>query len=333
MTNSSAMQELVVALNERDNFVICGHVSPDGDCIGSQIALAEGLRALGKTVTCLLATADAIDYSLAHLPGVEDMVVAKDYRGSFDTFISVDVPLAKRMGEEAAALHAQAAHTITIDHHPSPEPMSEVNYIDDASPACAMIIWELLAELGVSRTATMASATYVGLMTDTGRFQYQNTNADALRAAAEMVNAGADPADLATLMYQNRSPQSMALEERMLANHSVLEGGQFAYSFLTIQDFVDTGATRADAEPLIDVLRCMRGVRVACLLREQDNNIRGSLRAKDETDVSLIAQRLGGGGHKAAAGFTFEGSMEEAIGALKGELSKLAQAASRTSAS
>ncbi len=327
------LAEIAQDLKARDNFVICGHVSPDGDCIGSQLALAEGLRALGKTVTCLLAKADAIDYSLAHLPGVEDMVIAKDFTSPFDTFIAVDVPLAKRMGEEAAALHAQAAHTITIDHHPSLEAMSDANYIDDAAPACAMIVWNLLAELGVSRTATMASAAYVGLMTDTGRFQYQNTNAAALRAAAEMVDAGADPADLATLMYQNRSPQSMALEERMLANHSVLEGGTCAYSFLTIQDFVDTGATRADAEPLIDVLRCMRGVRVACLLREQDNNVRGSLRAKDETDVSVIAQRLGGGGHKAAAGFTFEGSMEEAIAALKGELSDLAQAASTTSAS
>ena len=202
-----------------------------------------------------------------------------------------------------------------------------MNYIDEDAPACAMIIWDLLAELGLSRNAEMAAACYVGLMTDTGRFQYQNTNAAALRAAAEMVEAGADPSDLATLMYQNRSAQSMALEERMLSHHELLEGGQFAYSYLNIQDFADTGATRADAEPLIDVLRCLRGVRVACLLREQESNVRGSLRAKDSTDVSEIAGRLGGGGHKAAAGFTFEGSMDDAIEELKVEFAALATSA------
>ena len=324
MTNSSNMQEVVAALKAGERFVICGHVSPDGDCIGSQLALAEALRTLGKTVTCLLAKADALDYSLMQLPGVEEMVVAKVFSDDFDTFVSVDVPTAKRMGEEAQAIHARAKRTISIDHHIALEPMSQICCVDESSPATALMVWDLIKELGVERSSSMAAACYVGLMTDTGRFQFQNTNPTALHGAAEMVEAGADASALATLMYQNRSLESMALEERMLAHHKLIVGGQFAYSYLKISDFVETGATRADAEPLIDVLRCIRGVRVACLLREQENGVRGSLRAKDDTDVAAIAQMFGGGGHKAAAGFTYEGSLDEAVNAVSSALEKLA---------
>ena len=325
MTNSSNMHEAAAALRAGERFVICGHVSPDGDCIGSQLALAEALRIMGKKVTCLLAKADALDYSLMQLPGVEDMVVAKDFMDEFDTFVSVDVPTAKRMGEEAQALHECAERTISIDHHIALEPMSQTCCIDECSPATALMVWDLIKELGVERSAAMATACYVGLMTDTGRFQYQNTNPAALHGAAEMVEAGADASALATLMYQNRSLESMALEERMLAHHQLIVGGQFAYSYLGIADFVDTGATRADAEPLIDVLRCIRGVRVACLLREQENGVRGSLRAKDDTDVAAIAQAFGGGGHKAAAGFTYEGSLDEAVEAIRSAFEKQAE--------
>lgn len=318
------MAELAAELLTHDNFVLCGHISPDGDCLGSEFALAEALQGLGKKTTCLLAKADALDYSLSKIPGIEQAVVAKDYTGDVDTFVSVDVPSAKRMGEEAASLHARAEHTITIDHHEPLEPMSEVNYIDKDCPACALIVWDLIAELGVAPTANMATCCYMGLMTDTGRFQYQNTNAAALQGAAAMVEAGANPAALSTLVYQNRSVESMALEQRMLSRYELLEGGQFALSYVTISDFAETGAIRADAEPLIDALRCIRGVRVACLLREQENNVRGSLRAKDETDVAAIAARIGGGGHKAAAGFTFEGSLEAACEKIHAEFAQLA---------
>lgn len=323
MPRSISLAELAAELLTHDNFVLCGHISPDGDCLGSEFALAEALQALGKKTTCLLAKADALDYSLNQLPGIEQAVVAKDYAGDVATFVSVDVPSAKRMGEEAASLHTRAGHTITIDHHVPLEPMSQVNYIDAQSPACALIVWDLIAELGVAPTPTMATCCYMGLMTDTGRFQYQNTNAAALQGAAAMVQAGANPAALSSLVYQNRSLESMALEERMLARKELLGNGQFALSHLRISDFVETGAIRADAEPLIDVLRCIRGVRVACLLREQENNVRGSLRAKDETDVAAIANRFNGGGHKAAAGFTFEGSLDDALAAVRQELNAL----------
>ncbi|MBO4365897.1 MAG: DHH family phosphoesterase [Eggerthellaceae bacterium] len=292
--------------------VICGHVSPDGDCVGSALALAWALRSLGKRVTCLLAKDEPIEYGLRFMPGVPEMVPAGAFQGRYRTFISVDVPNADRMGPDAKRLHAAAEETITIDHHISNGPMSRVNYADADAPAAAMIVWQLLPLLGVEPDERMATCCYVGLLTDTGRFQYQNTTAEALQMAGEMVAAGVDPAQVAREVYQNRSRPSIALEKRMLSRIEYLCGGKFVLSYLKRSDFVETGAIKADAEPMIDVIRSIRDVRVACMLREQEGQVRGSLRAKDETDVSLIANRFGGGGHKAAAGFTFEGSLEDA---------------------
>ncbi len=306
------LSEIASALLAADNMVICGHVSPDGDCIGSALGLAWALRALGKNVTCLLAKDEPVEFGLRFLPGVSDMVPACQFEGKFDTFVSVDVPNADRMGNDAKRMHAQACETITIDHHISNGPMSRVNYVDAEAPAAAMLVWNLIPLLGVQVDERMATCCYAGLLTDTGRFQFQNTTADALKYAAEMVAAGANPADIAREVYQNRSRASIALEKRMLGRIEYFGGGQFVSSYLKRADFVETNAIKADAEPMIDIIRSIRGVRVACMLREQEGQVRGSLRAKDDTDVSVLAARFGGGGHKAAAGFTFEGSLEQA---------------------
>lgn len=321
--SSAHLSAVADVLRQAETVVICGHVSPDGDCLGSQLALARALEQLDKKVTCLLAYKDAIDYGLRFLPGIDHMVPAADYKGQFDTFVTVDVPTAERMGEAAAALHARAKHSVTIDHHLSDAPLSHVNYIDASSPATACLIWRLIAELGVVPDKDMATCCYTGILTDTGRFQYQNTTAEVLQIAANVVSCGADPAEIAREVYQSRSRQSLALEQRMLANIELFGDDQFAISHLLRSDFVETGATKADAEPLIDALRSLRGIRVACMLRQQTGGVRGSLRAKDDTDVASIASRLGGGGHKAAAGFTYNGSIEETKAALKREIASL----------
>lgn len=308
----AALDVIAQRLKAADDIVICGHVSPDGDCLGSQLGLAAALRALGKRVTCLLAKDDAIDYGLKSLPGIEDMVPAADFTGTVGMFVTVDVPTAGRMGEAAARLHASAPATLSVDHHPSAQPLSQRAYVDEDAPACALIIWDLIAHLGVTPDATMATCCYTGLMTDTGRFQYQNTTAESFSAAAAMIDAGAKPAEIAVQVYQNRSRASLSLEARVLKNMEFYGNGAYAISSLMRSDFVEAGAVKADAEPLIDVLRSVRGVRVACILRQQEGGVRGSLRAKDGTDVSVIATQLGGGGHKAAAGFTFVGGMDAA---------------------
>ena len=266
------------ALRSRDDFIICGHVSPDGDCLGSQLGLAAALKGLGKRVTCLLAKDEPIDERLGFLPGAAELVPAASFDGIARTFVAVDVPTRERIGEAAAALLEGCDLTVTVDHHAVDSTMTDLVYVDPDAASTTMLVWELAGLLGAERAGDVAQCCYTGLVTDTGRFQYQNTDAAAMRAASEMVEAG----------------------------------GAYALSWLSCDDFEATGAVKADAEPIIDALRSVAGVRVACMLREQGDVVRGSLRAKDDTDVAAVARSFGGGGHVAAAGFTLSCTLDEA---------------------
>lgn len=319
---NTTLPQMAVELLHCSNFVVCGHVSPDGDCLGSQLALAHALRSLGKQVTCVTASVDPLDFTEAVLPGLGEVVPACEFKGEVEAFVAVDVPTPERMGD-AAALHAAARETFTIDHHAVPSAMSRLSYTDPDAASTTMLVWELIGHLGVQPDAAIATCAYTGLMTDTGRFQFQNADAAAFAAAAEMVQAGAQPAEVSRGIYQNRSLSSLRLESLAVDRLMLSEGGEVALSWLSRADFERFGAAKADAEPIIDKLRSLAGVRVACVLREQEDRIRGSLRAKDGTDVAAIARRHEGGGHAAAAGFTLYGDIEEQAQALFAELCEL----------
>lgn len=299
-------------LRAHDSFVICGHVNPDGDCLGSQLVVAHALRLLGKQVTCVLAQDVPIDSRLAFMPGAGDFVAACGVNEPAEVFLALDVPTLERMGD-AAALHAAADLSITIDHHAMPTTTSALTYVDPDAASTTLLAWELVSCLGVERDAVMATCAYTGLVTDTGRFQFQNADARAFAAAAEMVAAGADPAVVSRWVYQNRSKGSLLLEGMAISRLRLNKAGSVALSWVEREDFERFDAVKADAEPLIDTLRSLEGVRVACVLREQDGIVRGSLRAKDDTDVSLLARTFGGGGHWAASGFTIEDSLDSAL--------------------
>lgn len=306
------LAHIAAFLRERDNIVICGHVSPDGDCLGSQLALAAALRSLGKTATCVLVKDEPVDGSLAFLPGIADCVPAAQFTGVVDTFVAVDVPTRDRMGSAASALLDTCTGSVTLDHHAMDTTMTDLVYVDPDVASTTMLVWELAGLLGADRTGDVATCCYAGLVTDTGRFQFQNTNGAALRAASEMVDAGASPSFVATCVYQHRSLASIRLESRAVSRIQFEAEGAAALTYLTLQDFAEEGAIKADAEPIIDVLRSIDSVRIACVLREQEGGVRGSFRAKDDSDVAAIARKLGGGGHRAAAGFTLYCSLDEA---------------------
>lgn len=311
-TNVS-LRILAERLLDQDDFVICGHVSPDGDCIGSQLALMHALRAIGKQATCLLVKDEPIDVRLAFLPGADELVPAVSYEGAARVFVAVDVPTRDRMGSAALSLLDHATLSVTIDHHASDTTMTDLVHVDPDIASTTMLVWELAGLLGAPRRADVALCCYTGLVTDTGRFQYQNTDAAALRAAATMVEAGADPAAVSRAVFQSRSEASIRLEGIAVERMRVGAGGSYVLSWLTRDDFARCKALKADAEPLIDTLRSLRGVRLACMLRDQGDSVRGSFRAKDDTDVAELACQLGGGGHRAAAGFTVSGPIEVAV--------------------
>lgn len=316
---NTTLEAIAQALLEHDNYVICGHVGPDGDCLGSQLALAAALRQCGKQVACVLARNEPIDGTLAFLPGADSLVPAAHYDGPCDGFVAVDVPTPERLGD-GAALQARASFTVTVDHHAVPKAMSRLSYTDPDAASTTMLIWELARLMGCDRDRIIATCAYTGLMTDTGRFQHQNADARAFAAGAEMVAAGADPAAIARNFYQNRSRASVALEALAIDHMAFSPDGRAVMSWLSLDDFARCGAVKSDAEPLIDVLRSVRGVEVACMLREQAGEVRGSLRAKGDADVAAIARAFGGGGHTAAAGFTFCGTLAEAVSALAARL-------------
>lgn len=321
------LAEVANRLCELDDFVVCGHVSPDGDCLGSQLALAAALRRLGKRVTCVLVKDEPVEANLLRvLDGAQDLVFAGAYKGAPGAFVGVDVPTRERIGEAACALLDQAPFSFTIDHHTVDATMCDMVYVDPDAASTTMLIWELAGYLGVERTGAVANCCYTGLVTDTGRFQYQNTDERCMRLAAEMVAAGADPASVSREVFQNRTYASMRLEATAIMRAEFSDDGATALGYLTREDFARFGAQKSDAEPVIDALRRIEGVRVACMLREQEDCIRGSLRAKDDTDVSAIARTFGGGGHVAAAGFTLRCTLDDAVAQVRAALAEAVRA-------
>lgn len=300
-------------LRDADDICICGHMNPDGDCMGSALALRLCLLQLGKNVCVLRPSPDELDPSFRFLPGADELVFAGKFKGTCATFIAVDAPNPERMGHTAAALQRKAPLTITIDHHAAPERMSTYSYTDPDAASTTMIIWELAKAMGVQLTAGIATCAYAGLITDTGRFQHQNTDAAALASACEMVAAGANASKIAEQFFQRRSLASVLLEGRTIDHMRLLCEGRIAISYVTREDMVELSARKADCEPLVETLRCIDGVKVCCMLRQEKETVRGSFRAKDATDVAEIARGFGGGGHKAAAGFTLHESLERSL--------------------
>ena len=299
------LQEIAQEMRGYNDFVICGHTSPDGDCLGSQLALMHALRAMGKRAHCVYATEATADLGLRFLPGLDDVICARDFHGACGAFVSVDVQIKKRIGD-AMCVATHAPVRISIDHHAEDECYADLNYVDPDAAATCILIWELIGLLGATPTPDMATCCYTGLMTDTGRFQFQNTDSVCFAAAGEMIAAGADPAVIAAHVYQSRRLESLLLEEVTIRHAEFDAERGLAMSYLSAEDFASTGAIPDDTETLVDTLRSVEFVRVACMLREQDGTVRGSLRAKDATDVSVVARNFGGGGHRAAAGFTVE---------------------------
>ena len=312
--NNSGLTEIAKQLLAFDSFVLCGHISPDGDCIGSQLALGHALRALGKRVHFILARNDVIDRSLMFLPGINELVPADEFSGRADAFVACDVSISSRIAQ-GMQVRERCDVSFTIDHHESSnaDKSFTYSYLDPSSPSTTMLIWELIGQLGIKRDANMALCAYTGLVTDTGGFRFQNTTSAAFMAASEMVATGIEPALVAREVFQSRRQASLQLEALAIERMIVSEDASFVISYLLLEDFEKYNANKSDSEPIVNALRSVTGIKVACMLREQENEVRGSFRAKDHTDVAALAKKFQGGGHKAAAGFTIYASMKEAI--------------------
>lgn len=308
-----------VMLRHAKAVVVCGHVRPDGDAMGAVLGLTLALRQVGVPAVPMLADTDTqppATYSF--LPGFALFMPLSDLEQP-DVFVAVDTPNFSRLGD--AEPMARAAETlIVLDHHPDNDGFGTVNVTDPTAAASGQIVWRLLERLELDPSPEVATCCYVGLMTDTGRFQFDNTSADAFRDAAAMVERGASPAEASRLVYQERTAGSLRLQALAMSRVEIVNDGKVAWSWIAEPDFPAARARREESEYLPDAVREIGGVEVVVLLREVDGEVRGNLRAKTGFDVGSVAREFGGGGHAAASGFTMPGRIDDVLPVLLSRL-------------
>ncbi len=296
---------------------ICGHTSPDGDALGSGLALGSAIRQVwpGKEVVNLLADDGCVPRIYRFLDGADRMVPAARYEGDPDLFIAVDCPVLDRLAD-GAAVARRAGMIASFDHHPSRGEFCELSVRNTSSAAAAVIIDEFLVACGMPITPGIATSLFCGVVTDTGRFQYQNANPAAFCCASHLVAAGAEPARISLEVYQSQRIEYLRVESLVMSRIKTFAHGRVAYSYARAEDLSDWGVSQDECDGLVDVVRSVMGVEVCLFLKEvEGGRVRGNLRSKGSLDVSGIAAVFGGGGHPAAAGFTYEGTIDDALGA------------------
>ncbi len=302
-------------IERAESICVCAHTNPDGDALGSVLALAAiiELHWAGKQLALLNADDEPIPRIYRFLPGSERMISACDYVDAPDLFISVDLSTPSRLGNGEAVL-ARARTTAIIDHHPCDNPCADAYVVRTSAAAAGVLVGEFACFLGVEITPDIAQNLFCALVTDTGRFQYQNSDAEAFAIASLLVDCGASPAQVSLNVYQSFRLSYLHLQSAVMGRIVSFEKGRIAYSYATTADLERTGASLDECDGLIDVVRCVEGSEVALFLKEVPGGlVRGNLRSKTGIDVSGVAQELGGGGHRASAGFTSQGSVDEVL--------------------
>jgi bifunctional oligoribonuclease and PAP phosphatase NrnA len=317
------------AIRSHDRFLLVTHENPDGDALGSILALKLALDQLGKDSVMYLYGDAPLPVEYAFMPLDElRRRLPDDWRER--VLIAVDCANETRIGPEPEPLDG-APLVLDIDHHHDNTRFGQLNLIVPNASSTGEVLRDVFAELGVELTPEIAEALYIALVTDTGRFQYSNTTAKALRLAAELVEAGADVHAIFRRVYETVQFAKLKLLARALERAQIYDGGRLVVSYLLRNDFTDIGAAEAYSEGIIDYLRAVEGADMAALIREPRDGPanRVSLRASnDELDVSAIARKSGGGGHRQAAGFSSDDSIEEITQFIKREF--LASAPTRT---
>jgi len=298
---------------------IVGHVRPDGDCIGSQLALSLALKSEGKKVTCW--NEDSVPDKLAFLD--PDHLLQKPKRGlKFDCVIATDCASFERLGKCGPAIASRNIF-INIDHHTSNTRYGDINWVSAREASSGELIFKLLKAASWPITPSIADCLFTAVSTDTGSFQYATTKPMTYNTAGELVKRGADIAKICDEVYQSYPMSRVRLLKHLYNKFRLTHEDQIAYLWLKKKDFSRTGADTSESEGLIDHIRDMDPVEVACVFEEMEPKLtRISLRSKnDKVNVSDIASMFGGGGHKAAAGARIPGSplsvQRRVIGAIK----------------
>jgi bifunctional oligoribonuclease and PAP phosphatase NrnA len=318
---ATEQEEVVVELRAADKFLLTTHENPDGDALGSLLAMDAILKQLGK-------------HSLMYM-SPDEFPLPWEYRGlQFEgligappadvaerTIVFLDCGNIDRMPVDF--LQADGLHILNIDHHHDNTRFGTVNLVCSSASCTAEMVWRISKELGAEITPEIAKALYVGLVTDTGRFMYENTSPIAHRMAAELIEAGVEPHTVYRELYEDLPFRRLQLLQRALASVERVDDGALTVAHLTKSDYEETGALETDSEGVVDHMRAVEGTRVAVLVRElladdREGMRKVSLRATDgSVDVSRIARAFSGGGHPQAAGFSTATPYPELVSRLR----------------
>ncbi len=317
-------EHVVQELQEAERFLLTTHQNPDGDALGSLLGMHELLLGLGKDSVMFMA-ADQFPLPLEYRSMPLDCVVSSPPEDVADrVVIFLDCGQIKRMPVDF--LLGEGVHIINIDHHHDNTRFGTVNLVMPEVSCTAEIVYRLAQATGVEITPVMAEALYIGLITDTGRFMYENTTADSHRMAAELVDEGLIAHEVYRRVFEDLPERRLLLLGRALSRLKRYDGGILTLTSLSREDFEETGSEEADAEGVVDHFRAVEGTAVGALVRARLSNgspesRKVSLRATDDrVDVSVIARNFGGGGHRQAAGFFTDLTLEELVERLRSEI-------------
>ncbi|RZU32665.1 DHH family phosphoesterase [Blastococcus saxobsidens] len=318
----TAADVLAEAAHARSTIVLSGHVQPDADALGSTLALAEGLRRRGARVLATFPGPFTLPASLGWIPGAEGLVPSDAVPSSPDVFVSLDAASPARLGELAPLLD-QAATSVVVDHHASNPGFGRVRVVDPSAPATVTLVADLLDGLGVTLDRQLATCLYAGLAADTGSFRFGNTRPDTHELAARLLSTGIDHAAISRRLFDTAPFGWLGLLS-VVTGRAALEpevGAGLVWTWSSTAEAAEHGLAGEQLEALVDVVRAAEEADVACVLKGQDDGSWSvSLRSRGATDVAGVAMALGGGGHRAAAGYTSHLDREGTVAALRHQL-------------
>ncbi len=311
------IQKVASILRNKDNFLLCGHSRPDGDCIGSQMGLYLLLKNMGKKVTLLNYGPILEHYSF--VPEIGEMNSSIPDGTKIDYTICVDCGDLERVSEDFQPV----GYVINIDHHLTNERYGDLNYIDKTAAAVGELIYNIAKELNEKITPDIATCIYLSIMADTGSFKYSNTSPKTFRISAELQEAGADIGSVAQEYYENISKKSLKVIAYTFDNLNFMYDDMVCWVEFPKDIYNDFELEMEEPEDLINMLRSIKGVEVAIIFREKtDNDVRIGFRSKGKINVSQLAGNIGGGGHSRAAGVTIHAPLDQSREIVFNELAK-----------
>jgi bifunctional oligoribonuclease and PAP phosphatase NrnA len=320
-TTASSRQQVLDEIRGAERFLLVTHENPDGDALGSLVAMRGLLHQLGKDAVMFLAASELpLPYEYSFLP-LDGLVTELPDDFEDRTIVFLDCGNVDR--NPVAGAESDGAHVLNIDHHHDNTRFGTVNHVVDDASCTAELVWELMDGLGVRAAGQVADALYVGLVTDTGRFMYDSTGPRAHVMAADLIEAGVDVHAIYRQLYEDMPFGKLRLLGRALEQVRRFDDGRLTVAWLSAADFEAAGAEESYSEGVIDHLRAVEGTKVAALIRDrlgpnQQGERKVSLRATgDDVDVSVIARAQGGGGHRRAAGVTTQLGDDELIAFLR----------------